>query len=592
MNESFLKQFQQFWLDYMFLIGSGKSRLLLVLLLSFVMSLLEVIGVGMVGGYIALIAGVGYASEWIEKWSFGLLSTVSNRESIVILGALLVFIFLFKAAATLMTNYLIYRITNLFMLDLRLRTMRHYQIQPYMSHISRSAPEYIRTITGYVKQFIGALNAAIIFVNEAIIAIAIVIFLVVQSALSTSLLIIGFSGLSIFYYSVFRKKIKKNAVEANAAQKDLIASVTEGFLGFKEVRIFGAESFFLSIVARATKVEIKTGIFLALVRQVPRLFLQVGIVLAIVLFVYHSEFEDGNRAEIYPLLAMFGFGALRLMPSISQMLAAIVQIKNNSPARKELVSDLGKPTVSINLSESLNDRWKFLELDLIGVSLSYPNSTTSVLEDVSFRVESEEIIGIVGASGSGKTTLIDLMLGLLEPTLGQVVVNSRPLRDILNEWRNQIAYIPQDVLLIDDTIKANVGFGIQEKEIDEVRVRSVLDKVKLGEFVEGRPHGIHTRVGEMGIGLSGGQKQRIVLARALYRNRKVLILDEATSALDYDTEREILEELNQLKGSVTIVVITHRRSILAYCDRVYEVANKTVKEIGNYKDIAKSSDQS
>ena len=197
------------------------------------------------------------------------------------------------------------------MLALRLRLMNHYQMQLYALHVSRGSPEYMRAVAGYVKQFVGALTAVVTFTSESLIALGLITFLMIQSPVSAGLLIFGFAGFSYCYHLAFRKKLTTYAIEANTASKDLVAAVSEGFQGFKEVRIYNAESYFLNKIKSATNVEIKTGMFLILVRQAPRQLLQVGIILAITLFVATAEITEGSRVEMYPLLAMFGFGALR-----------------------------------------------------------------------------------------------------------------------------------------------------------------------------------------------------------------------------------------------------------------------------------------
>ena len=219
------------------------------------------------------------------------------------------------------------------------------------------------------------------------------------------------------------------------------------------------------------------------------------------------------------------------------------------------------------------------------VSFSYPITHQKALNQISLEIRSDESIGLIGPSGSGKTTLVDVLLGLLEPQSGEIIFNGKPLNLNLKQWRSQVAYIPQEIFLIDNTLRCNVALGIPETEINDLRLQEALSRARLLEVVEQMPLGLDTLLGERGVRLSGGQRQRVALARSFYHGRNILVMDEATSALDNETESEIIEEIKHLKGQKTLVVIAHRLSTVQHCDRIYRLGNGEIVESGTPEQV-------
>ena len=207
------------------------------------------------------------------------------------------------------------------------------------------------------------------------------------------------------------------------------------------------------------------------------------------------------------------------------------------------------------------------------------------LKNINFSFNSGEYIGLIGPSGVGKTTLVDLILGLLQPDSGKVFCNSKPLKNVIDNFRNQVAYIPQMVFLTDDTLKNNIALGVNEKDIDNIKLNMAIDQARLTSLIKDLPNGVETHVGDRGVRISGGQRQRVALARAFYNEKNILIMDEATSSLDYEIEKQIVKEINRFKGNKTIIVITHRVNSLEDCDRILQLKNNTISSIGSYKDI-------
>ena len=201
-----------------------------------------------------------------------------------------------------------------------------------------------------------------------------------------------------------------------------------------------------------------------------------------------------------------------------------------------------------------------------------------MLQNINFKIKKGEAIAITGPSGSGKTTLINLMLGLIEPIEGNIIYNQKKISEAIDTWRSQVAYLPQETFLINDTIKANIALGVDPNQIDEIKIHECINKVYLSDFINDLKDGVNTNVSERGLAISGGQRQRIAFARAFYFNRNILILDEPTSSLDQNTEKEITGYLSQLKKSKTIIIISHKPDSIKFCDHIYEIKNNTMEK--------------
>ena len=317
----------------------------------------------------------------------------------------------------------------------------------------------------------------------------------------------------------------------------------------------------------------------------PRYLLEVVLIVFVVSLVLVTVWSGLKVDTIIPTLSLFGVAAIRLLPSANLFISGLSRIRFGSHAVKCLVQDLKKANEQlivkkINRRNSFNHK-TFESLKLQNVSFTYPDANFNSLNNISMNIKKGESIGIIGSSGSGKTTLIDTMLGLLEPQHGEILFNKTALQDDLYNWRANVAYLPQQVLLIDDTLRSNVAFGVLKNEIDEKQLNLAIQQARLLDLVNQLPEGVNTILGERGVRLSGGQRQRVALARAFYHDRNILIMDESTSALDNETEKEIVNEIKQLKGLKTLIVIAHRLSTVAHCDRLYCLENGSIIKEGS-----------
>ena len=282
-----------------------------------------------------------------------------------------------------------------------------------------------------------------------------------------------------------------------------------------------------------------------------------------------------------PVLAALALAAQRLLPLLQQVYGNWSAVLGSIISLQDVLDLLNQP---IPDRAGVQKKVVFVkEIELKELSFKYENDKEFILEKVNIKFDKGSKVGIIGETGSGKSTLIDLLMGLLNPSKGELLIDNKILNDeIILGWQSNISHVPQDIFLIDESIERNITFGFLDNEIDKDKIDEVIDRALLREFVDSSSYGLSLKVGEKGVRLSGGQKQRIGLARALYKNPSILVLDEATSALDNKTEEKVMRSLNSLNDDVTIFMITHRLSALKFCDKIIEIKDKKIKDLGSY----------
>ena len=568
-----MKSAYQYLIEILYLVGESRSKLPALILLFLFSSILDLLGLGLIAPYVSLIMNFeNQNTDWIGNKIIALGLPMEQEFILIWMGVLLITVFLFKALTALYINHTIIVFSNMQEVRLKSYLMQTYQHLPYTEYIKRNSAEYVNAIIGHTISFRGALEMGLKTLSDGIIAIAIFSLLALTNGIALSLLVIILGVLVFGYDRVFRSRIKEYGRQSHHYATRLVQGVNEGIEGFKEIRILGREKYFYDLIKhnaeRWTQNQGKTNI----ISSSPRYFLEFVLITFIVMLVITAYLFGNNLKALVPTIGFIGMAALRLLPVIHGLSNSLVHLRHNRFAVGWLYTDL------IKLKESPKSVWKssnkstngeFHELVLDGIQYFYPESKMPALDQISLRIQEGETVGFIGPSGAGKTTLVDLILGLLKPSKGSLLYNGEELKGSLSRWQSQIAYLPQQVFLIDNTLRNNVALGINDNEIDDQLVHESLNNASLQEFVDTLPQGIETKLGERGVRLSGGQRQRVAIARAFYHGRNVLVMDEATSALDHETESEIVEEIKRLKGKKTIIVIAHRLTTVQHCDWIY-----------------------
>lgn len=585
-----MSRYKQYIKEIIYLIGDDRKKIPFFLCLIISSSVLDLLGIGLIAPYIGLIVNPAVLHESFAYTFINRFYVNPSFELVLqIVGVALVLVFLLKTFIAIFINKLILVFTFNHSIKLRTTLMESYQSLPYVDFIKRNSSEFIHNINlgAYFSQ--GILNPLLKLTSEGLVAIVILGFLAFKNGPALILLVTLLLAVVVIYDLVFRKRIKDFGRLSNIYANLILKGVNEGIGGIKEMRILGNEKFFSEFVTEVSEKHASINVKNQVITTLPRYFLEVILVTFIVLIVIISLRLGKNLTEILPLLSMFGVAGMRLAPSTSFIINGISQARFGRDTVHILYSDL------INLKSHRSkvfDRPKnikqangFKSLELKNVSFRYPGAKDYALKDLNFSLKQGESVGLIGSSGAGKTTLVDLILGLLETNEGSIQYNGENIADHMNEWRSQIAYLPQQSFIIDGSLRANVAIGVNESEVNDERVINSLEQASLGDVLKELPDGLETRLGEMGVRLSGGQRQRVALARAFYHGRDILVLDESTSALDTQTEEEIVNEIKGLQGKKTLIIIAHRLETLRHCSKIYRIEKGTIAAKGSYESI-------
>ena len=577
---------KKYFAEILYLLGDDRKKIRYLIILFFGISLFDLVGLGLIAPYISLIINPDFISEGLFGNFISRFGFLKDQNSMVVFfGICLVIIFSIKTTVIIFVNYLVTRFSQNQQARLRTTLMKSYQKLSYVDFTQRNSADFVYNIQSLCEQFSNQVVLTSLRMVSDIIVGSAIILLLAWNDLQIFILLVAVFGTFIFGYDfLLGKKLKSYGVRSNKSSTSILKTVHESMEGLKEIRILGKSSYFYK---KLKKSAIEYGQYQTMsqvLSTAPRYLLELIFISFIVLLAILIVFLEKNLVEIVPLLGLYAVAAMRLMPIINGITNSLNRLRYGRDAVRILYRDLfnlsSKDNFKVLEDTIVQNDERFIQLKLCDVSFRYPDVNLDALKNISLEINSGESIGIIGGSGAGKTTLVDLILGLIKPYDGSINFNGMPLESQLKKWLSKVAYLPQEVFLIDDTLKANVALGFNK--IDENRLKSALMQARLLDFVKQLPEGINTKVGERGLRLSGGQRQRVALARAFYHNRDILVMDESTSALDSDTEYEIIQEIQKHKGERTIIVIAHRLTTLKYCDRIYKLKDGKVIKVDSY----------
>ena len=557
-----------------------KQQLVLLSLVTFAAAISELVSLGSVFPFLAVLT----EPETIWNWQIvqelkSLFGWVTPDQLLIPSAALFAFAVVIAAFIRLLNVWLGGRIAAAIGSDLSCEAYRRTLYQPYAVHLQRNSSTVINAVTHQVAVAVVAINSLLISWTAVLIASLLLIGLVYANwaiALSISIAFGGAYG-GIAYLS--KAKLMRNSVVIAACSRQTVKTLQEGLGAIREVLLDGTQPAYLDIYRLSDRPQ---RIFQAKNRflsSFPRFVLEALGLLAIAFMAIALVLTQGSGQAAIPLLGVFALGAQRLLPAMQQAYGGWSQLKGYSADLEAVLRMLQQPMPQVFESSSklaLDD-----QISLQDVSFSYSKGGHSVLANISLKILKGQRLGLIGSTGSGKSTVVDLIMGLLAPTHGQLVVDGVDLHDPryperLLAWRSAVAHVPQSIYLSDSSIVENIAFGVPKDQIDRNRVRLAAQQAQIASFIEASPDGYDSFVGERGVRLSGGQRQRLGIARALYKQAHVLILDEATSALDSDTEQAVMDAINHLDRNLTVVMIAHRLSTVAKCDRVIRLEHGRV----------------
>lgn len=557
------------------------------------MALVEVVGVASIMPFIAVLSDPESITHHAKlALLYNKLHFTDPHQFLIFLGLLVLGILVVGNGISMFTTWSIFKFTYAREYSLSTRIFKHYLAQPYLFFLNRNTSELSKNVLSEVITIINrAFIPAMQLIAKSIIAGLILLLLLIIDPVLAFVLGGILGGAYIGIYVKVRRKLAAISKRCLSDNQKKYKIVTEALQGIKDIKLLGREQYFLDQFDIYAKQHADDGAVSNIIAHIPRYALETiafGGVLILILYLLMSH---QNMADAMPLLAVYAFASLRLMPALQQIFTSIAFMKVSKDALNILTMDL----------KDEQNTQQLLRLNAVPIqplsfnqgiavhqlNFSYPNTTKPVIQDLTMEIKAYSTVGFVGMTGAGKTTLVDILLGLLRATSGQILIDGQPLTVVnLSSWQHKIGYVPQAIFLADETITQNIAFGVAPSEIDHAAILRAAKMANIHQFItQELPQGYQTIVGDRGIRLSGGQRQRIGIARALYHDPQILVMDEATNALDNMTESIIMDAMTTLAQTKTMIIVAHKLSTLKECDQIYVFANGTLQTKGKYEEL-------
>jgi ABC-type multidrug transport system fused ATPase/permease subunit len=566
----------------------SKRRVPFVMLLGILGTAVEAFGIGLVIPVMTTMskASPGNSGSVLQPlFNFFGIQSVGTMVGVAVLS--IVVAFMVKNAYQLFYSWYLAKFSNFSSQQLSSMLFRSFLRRPYTFHLQRNSSELLNTVQQEVGMTLGIVTSTTGLLKELLLgaSVAVLMFITEPVAAASTLAILIFG--SILYTKVTKPRIAYFGQQRQKIQAPLMRYLLQGFGGVKDIQVLGrAEDFSTQYEAQNLIVQ-NANLRYRLINQIAPMWTELLAMSGLTVVVWVMVWQGRAPDRIIPLLGLFVIATWRFVPSINNVIGLVNSLSYSKPAVESLYNEfeyIKKQNEIVKTQAVFTDK-----IEMRNLTFSYANTLAPSLRDVNIVVRKGETVGFIGPSGAGKSTLVDVILGLLPPSSGELLVDGINMHDHNIEWQSTIGYVAQAIYLTDDTVRRNVAFGIAENEIDDVALERALKSAQLWEFVQGLPDKTHSIVGERGIRVSGGQRQRIGIARALYHEPQVLVLDEATSSLDIETETEVMSAIRALQGFKTILIVAHRLSTVQHCDRVYKIEDATIVGEGTLEELTKSA---
>lgn len=572
-----------------------KRKALAVTFLTLLMGFVDAIGAASIMPFMSLLSNPGILEKNNFLKSLKEFSQISSTEEFTFFIGICVFLLLvFSLSLKTFSTYAQVRFSMLRDYTFGRKLLTLYLSQPYSWYLDKNSSELGKNILDEINDVVkNGLIPLTNLISGLIIFISMIsLIIIVEPFLAISIAVIFVLAYLITYKSL-KKFISKIGLQKFYSNKDRYNAVNEVFGAIKEVKLSNLEEEYIKRFSKPSLIHAKNGSTARLIGALPRFILEIvafGGMFIVLLYLLRT-YEDINI--ILPKIALYAYAGYRILPSLQLVYSAITAIKYATPSINNLYKEFkvyenGLLENKKNISEFIYPR---KSISLNNISFKYPKNEKNILKDLNIKIEANKVTGFVGFTGSGKTTLIDIILGLLEPNAGNIKIDNKALnKKDIKKWQNSIGYVPQNIYLADESIESNIAFGFNKKDYDYKRIREVAKIAEIDEFIFNElPEGYKTIVGERGIRLSGGQRQRLGIARALYKEPKILILDEATSALDNITEKNLMRNIYLINKKITILIIAHRLTTVEKCDEIFLLDKGQIIGNGTYYELKNKS---
>ena len=565
----------------------------LLLIMIIIMALLDMVGVASILPFVAILTNpVLIETNAILNSMFQvskILGVESNQEFIFALGVLAFFLLIISLSFKALTTYAQMRFVQMREYSIGKRLIEGYLHQPYSWFLSRNSADLGTTILSEVQELINnSMSPLMELFSKGIVAIALITLLFLVNPKLALIVGLLLGSIYFFIFCVVRNYLNRTGKKRLKNNQLRFALINEAFGAIKEIKVGGLEETYIKNFSSSAQVFAKTQSSSKIISQLPRFILEAAGFGGILLIILYIIARTGSFNNALPIVSLYVFAGYRLLPALQQIYSSFTRLSFLGPSLDKLHNDL-KNLQPFNKNQVTGILPFNKTISLKNIDYNYPNSLITSLKDINLTIYAKSSVGLVGATGSGKTTVADIILGLLVPQKGTLEIDGKVISSQnLKSWQRSIGYVPQHIYLSDDTVAANIAFGVEHKNINQEAVEKSAKIANLHNFIiDELPKKYQTTIGERGVKLSGGQRQRIGIARALYHDPQVLILDEATSALDNQTEKEVMDAINNLSKDITIILIAHRLNTIKKCDKIFLLDKGQLKNQGTFEDLIK-----
>lgn len=557
-----------------------KSLFLLVFLLIF-STLIEILSIGSVPIFATIMLDPDLVSQYLYKYVKVESELNFDQKIIIIYGSIfLVGIFIIKNIFISSINYFHGTIQKNVKAKLAQKLFRKYIYSDYDFFLTKSPSEIIRNITSDVTRTSLYIFSHILLLKEFFIIISVFLLLFIVDSFSTIIIFISLPLVSGIYYLLVAKSSKERGKIFQSLSEKYLKTLSHSIGSIKFLKIFNKESFMTNIFDKTINSMEQKEFIQRFIISLPRIFLEIITIFMFAAICFFYVNNDRSMQNFIPFISLIIISAIRIIPSLSLISVSVTNIKFNQPSFNLIYNELLSKNENIKKSKNEKKLISFKkDILLNNISYKYPGTSNYVLQEINLKIKYGEKIGITGQSGAGKSTLLDILSGLIKPTKGSLIVDNVLLEN--RSWGHNLGYVPQDIYLLDDTIKANITFGEDEKDYDQNRFNNSIKISNLRDYIDKLDKKEQTFVGDRGIRMSGGQRQRLGIARCIYFEPKLIILDEPTSSLDLENEKLIIEDIYKLKN-YTLIIISHRHSILKNCDRLFKIENNKMINVTDF----------
>ncbi|MCR5421147.1 MAG: ABC transporter ATP-binding protein/permease [Lachnospiraceae bacterium] len=563
-----------------------KRRCILVFVLIVFGGFLELLGVSAVLPVVEMIVAPGTVIDNpMYTIFFDFFGFTNKKEIILGLSIGVTLLYLVKNIYLTFSTYMQAKLVADIRYTITEKSLRAYMKRDYSFFVNENSSVVIRGLTSDIDAYSNTLqnyfNIGIRIIN----IILICLWQLSQNALLT-FIVVGLGLLSMgLITGVLKKKMRQLGITKRNAEGDMLKSITQIVTGIKEVKILGKDDYFVSLHGKIVDKRCSIDVGYYTLNPCPERIIETVFIGGLIISVGFLSFFGMVNEVFIANLSMFAIACFKMLPFVSQLSGGINSLMFTYDSVNASMSNI-KETLENNadISNGFLTKGEIIsgfneKIELKNIDFAYGKDLPKILDNISLKINKGDAVAFVGPSGAGKTTLADVILGLKKINSGEVCVDGKKIDLGEKSWGNLIGYVSQSIFMLDDTIRNNIAFGCAENEIDDDLITEVVGQAQLTEFIDSLPEGINTNIGESGAKISGGQRQRIAIARALYLNPEILILDEATSALDNDTEKAVMDAIDILKSSKTLIIVAHRLSTISKCHNIYEVKDGGLKEV-------------